>query len=442
MNKYLPLLLIIAAITLLWIIPSAARADLFTSEESLQGPSLKSSTTPSPKKHSKKTKRYKKVPIVINAEVEKHIKYFQTKKRKNFKTWLERSASYRPMIKRILKEKGMPEDLIYLAMIESGFNTKARSRARAVGMWQFISGTGKRYDLEINWWIDERRNPEKATISAANYLEDLYIRFDSWYLAAAGYNAGEGRVARAIKRYKTDDFWVLASKKYAFKRETRDYVPKFLAAMVIAKNPRKYGFTNLKYQKPAKFELVNIPTATDLKVIASAADTSVGMIRRINPELLRWYTPPNMPEYMIRIPKGKAKIFAENFELIPTKDRLKFHTHRVAEGETLWDISRRYRTSMRQIKYLNNLRSSRLIRAGSTLVIPLREGTKIRDIKRPTRTKTASVKIPAGAKTYTVRKGDTLWDISMRFGIGVNELLKLNNLRRSRPIHPGQMLLI
>lgn len=373
------------------------------------------------------------LPSVTNKDVEWFIDYFQGRGRATFKRWLERSNKYTPMIREILKAEGLPEDLIYLAMIESGFSPTARSNKKAVGVWQFIPWTGKRYGLRIDWWIDERQDTEKATHAAAEYLRDLYERFDSWYLAMAGYNAGEGRIARGLRKHKVDNFWDLASHKRTLKRETRNYVPKFLAAMIIAKDPKKYGFTEIDYNAPISYRRVNIPQPTDIKVIAKAAGTTIRELKSLNPELKRWFTPPNDTNYTIKIPAESVDIFKENMALIPTPERVNFLRHKVKRGESLWEISRRYRTSIKPILYLNNLRSARFIREGSTLVIPIRSKTEnVRAV-----VKVAS--LPSSG-TYTVRSGDTLWDISRRFGINIKKIIELNQLPKSGIIRPGQRL--
>jgi hypothetical protein len=246
------------------------------------------------------------VPVVVNDSVESFIRYFQTRGRRSFEKWLERSAAYLPLVKRILRQVGMPEDLAYLALIESGFNPLAKSRKKAVGIWQFMHWTGKNYGLRVDWWIDERRDPEKATMAAASYLKNLHERFDSWYLAAAGYNGGEGRIIRALKKYGTEDFWELASRRRALKKETKNYIPKYLAAMIIAKNPEKYGFYKLDYLGPLAYDRVKVAEATDLKVLAKAAGTTVKELKRLNPELNGWFTPPDYPDYELKIPPGSS----------------------------------------------------------------------------------------------------------------------------------------
>jgi hypothetical protein len=316
------------------------------------------------------------VPVVVNKSVVSFITYFQTSGRAVFNRWLGRTRRYMTMINAILRENGLPEDLSYIALIESGLNPMARSRANAVGMWQFMKGTGKRYGLRVDWWIDERHDPEKSTRAAARYLKDLYAQFGSWYLAAAGYNAGEGRVMRAMRKHGSEDFWVIANHKKTLKRETRDYVPKYLAAMLIAKDPALYGFSEseLEYAEGLAFDRVKITYATDLRVIAGAAGTTVEEIRRLNPELLRWFTPPGYAEYEIKIPAGAAGVFHEKIADIPPPQRLEFHAHRVRRGETLYSIAKRYGTPVKPIMYLNNLKSAKRIRAGATIYVPVRAG--------------------------------------------------------------------
>lgn len=311
------------------------------------------------------------VPVVVNNSVEWFIRYFQNSNREHFEVWLARTSRYMDMIHQILREEDVPEDLFYIAMIESGLNPRARSRSNAVGMWQFIRATAVRYGLRVDWWIDERRDPEKATRAAARYFKSLYGRFGSWYLAAAGYNAGEGRVARAVRRHNSTDFWKLARYRWPLRRETRNYVPKYLAAMLIAKDPGKYGF-DVSYHDPVDYDKVNVPQATDLRVIARAAGTTVSELRRLNPELLRWFTPPNHPDYQIKLPAGTAERYMENIEKVPSDERVKFLRHRVRRGDTLYTIARRYGAPLKHIIYLNDIKRPRLIRPGMVIMVPVR----------------------------------------------------------------------
>ena len=319
------------------------------------------------------------IPIVINGRVEQFIHYFQTRIRHKFVTWLARSEKYIPSMKSLLKEYGLPEDLVYMALIESGFDPYAYSSAKAVGQWQFIYMTGKRYGLRMNWWVDERRDPEKSTIAAAKYLKDLYEMFACWYLAAAGYNAGEYKIINAIKRYKTEDFWKLTQQRY-LKRETKDYVPLMIAAALVAKDPEKYGFSDVEYQEPLRYEKVNVPELTDLSHIAKACETSLEEIKDLNPEIRRGVTPPNEIDYEIKIPFGKKDLFLENFEAIQPLERFQFKTHLVKKGETLKGIAKLYRVELEPLLEINHLTKTSAVSKGMTLLIPISKDEEIKPL--------------------------------------------------------------
>jgi membrane-bound lytic murein transglycosylase D len=310
------------------------------------------------------------IPIVINNRVEQFIQFFQTTIRHKFITWLARSEKYIHFMKSVLKEHGLPEDLVYLSLIESGFDPNAYSRAKAVGLWQFIYLTGKRYGLRSDWWVDERRDPEKSTIAAAKYLKDLYEMFECWYLAAAGYNAGEYKIIKAIKRYKTEDFWKLSNYRY-LKRETKDYVPLMIAATLVAKEPEKYGFTDVEYQEPLRYEKVMVPPLTDLSHIAKACETSLEEIKDLNPEIRRGVTPPNESEYEIKIPFGKKDSFLEKFEAMKPLETFQFKTHVVKKGETLPRIAKLYRVDLEPLLEINHMKKMKRLSKGETLLIPL-----------------------------------------------------------------------
>ena len=378
------------------------------------------------------------IPIVVNDRVEYFIRFFQTTARERFARWLKRSGKYIPLMKKLLKEHGLPEDLVYLAMIESGFNPTARSRRRAVGPWQFIYRTGKKYGLRVDYWVDERRDPEKSTVAAARYLKDLYDQFQCWLLAAAGYNAGEGKIARAIRRYRTEDFWELSKYRY-LKRETRDYVPKMIAAALIAKNPEKYGFGDIEYDDPIEFDRVTVPPATDLHVVASCCGVSYREIKALNPELLRWCTPPD-GDYELKIPKGKKERFLQCFQRLPDSKRRYsgFVKYRLRRGDTLWRIARRYGISLKVLMRINRIRNPRRLRAGQYILVPKRVSAK-RSPSRRTVTACASRK---GRKVvYIVRRGDTLWRIARRYDLSVRDIKRWNNLRGNL-IRPKDRILL
>jgi membrane-bound lytic murein transglycosylase D len=243
------------------------------------------------------------IPIDYNKEVKSWIKHFQTEGRGVFTTWLKRSHRYLPRIQKILAEQGLPQDLAYIAMIESGFSSNATSAARAVGPWQFIPETAERFGLQVNWWLDERRNLEKSTRAAAKYFKYLNSLFGSWYLSAAAYNTGENRIIRLIGRHQTKSFWAI-SKKGGFHIETKDYIPKLIATMLIAKAPNLYGFRNITPMKPETAEPFRVPGGTHLNIIADTLKLDRNDLRNLNPELLKGYVPSSVSGHYIRIPKG------------------------------------------------------------------------------------------------------------------------------------------
>ncbi|MBN2467854.1 MAG: transglycosylase SLT domain-containing protein [Deltaproteobacteria bacterium] len=310
-------------------------------------------------------------PVVTNDAVRDYIKYFQTDI--DFMTKaLERATTYSPMMQGILKEEHLPEDLVFLALIESGFNPCAYSRAGACGPWQFMPETARRYGLKINLWVDERRDPEKSTRAAARYLKDLYAMFGDWHLAVAAYNAGEQRVATAIKKNKIADFWALR-KGRDLAPETRDFVPKLVAAILIGKHPEEYGFSPPLVQKRVALTSFTIPQPTELKFIAEMAGIPLESLKQSNPELRKWCTPPNKKGYEVKIPASNRDLFAQNL----SRNREKFlsyrtfHEHRIKPGETLYNIARRYNTKVAHIQEINRIRNPRLIHPGKIIIIPI-----------------------------------------------------------------------
>jgi len=298
--------------------------------------------------------------------VERNVTLFSENIREKFSVWLSRSGQYLELMKKILKEKNVPEEIVFLPLIESGFNPYAYSPARAAGYWQFIASTAKKYGLSITWWKDERRDPVKSTVAAANYLNDLYQMFGSWNLAMAAYNAGEGKILRAINRTKTDDYWSLLGTNQ-IKNETKEYVPKFIAASLIANSPETYGFDNLEYHPPLNYETVTLTSPVDLEVAADCAGTSVDVIKELNPELKRWCTPPDAREYSLRVPEGKKDVFLDNLSQVPEEKRFTVDIYTARTGDTLKGISRRSGIPVQAILDLNDMEK----------IIPLKTGTKI-----------------------------------------------------------------
>ncbi|HFB67795.1 MAG TPA: LysM peptidoglycan-binding domain-containing protein, partial [Calditrichae bacterium] len=354
-----------------------------------------------------------RIPLVLNRQVESAIKYFTTTRRgrRVFSVWLKRAGRYEKLIRSILREEGVPEELFYLAMIESGLNPNARSYARAVGIWQFIGSTGRAYGLRYSWWYDERRDPVKSTRAAARHLKDLYDRFGDWYLALAGYNFSPRKIEYRLRRYKVSRYWDLPR----LPRQTRNYVPTFIAAAIIAKNPEKYGF-NVTPDPPLEFDTVMVRETVDLNIVAQCVSSTFSTIKELNPELLRWCTPPDRKEWVLKIPKGTREQFLTEYAKIPDNKKFTYIRHRIRFGETLSTIARRYGVSMSVIKRFNKLRGTR-IRAGSSLIIPVPQN---RDYyryvrKNSTRRRTRKIvkNVPGRKKVvYTVKPGDTLWDIA------------------------------
>jgi membrane-bound lytic murein transglycosylase D len=384
------------------------------------------------------------IPLALNNNVEYFLYYFQTSGRQSFARWLSRSSRYIPMMKEILKREGMPEDLVYVAMIESGFQLHARSWANAVGPWQFISDTGRRYALRIDQWVDERKDPVKATTAAALYLKELYGMFKGdWYLAAAGYNAGENKILRAINMYNTSDFWEISRGSY-LKRETKEYVPKLLAAAIIAKDPARYGFSDIAYLPAIEFETVKIPSRTDLDLVARLSGTTYETIRELNPDLRHWCTPPNYPDYDLKLPKGTKQLFELEYAKVPEDKRFTekiLYTHyHAGKKDSLKAVARRFGTSPEALCELNGLTGKSRI-AGKSLVVPVRQTV---DFVQEGRAKHTASKKSSGsyAKYYTVKKGDTLDTLAKRFNVSTKLLSTWNKLKNRVALKPGRRIII
>jgi membrane-bound lytic murein transglycosylase D len=393
-----------------------------------------------PKSEPKKDVEFD-IPIVINARVEQFILYFQTLARKNFTNWLARSERYIPFMKNVLKENGLPEDLVYLALIESGFNPYAYSRAKASGPWQFIYLTGKRYGLKSDWWVDERRDPEKSTVAAAKYLKDLYDMFECWYLAAAGYNAGERKIVNAMKRYRTEDFWELTKYRY-LKQETKNYVPQMIAAALIAKDPEKYGFADIEYQEPLQYEKAKVPPVTDLRIIAKACEISLEEWKEMNPELLRWCTPPDQAEYEIKIPVGTKELFAKNFVTLQPVRRFEFKTHVVRKGDTFSRIAKSYRVDPEPLLAINAMKKAGRLKVGTNLLIPVPKDREAGPIAMA-KAASGNGRPPHSQEIiYTIKKGDSLWSIANEMGVNIGALSRWNNLHSEKKLTPGDKLKI
>jgi membrane-bound lytic murein transglycosylase D len=376
---------------------------------------------------------HKEIPLTMNTHVEKEIKRFQGIERRFFVESYQRSGRYRGEMLKALKEAGLPEELSWLPLIESGFKAKALSRARALGLWQFIPSTGYKFGLKRDAWIDERLDPEKATAAAISYLKELHNIFGDWTTVLAGYNCGEGAVLRVIRNQKInylDNFWDLYQK---LPSETARYVPRFLATLHILKDPAKYGITLEGLDEPIPYESVEIEKQVQLKTVADKLDVSHENLTALNPEL-RYQATPDTP-YSLKVPLGAGEVLIAKLDDIPkwTPPQKSYIYHQVRRGESLYLISLKYRTSVRAITSANNIRQKHLIRPGQKLKIPVRERGGRRAVA-------SNYHLLPGGK-YRVRTGDSLWLIARRFNTTTKEIERLNGLKSTR-LYVGQVLKI
>lgn len=310
------------------------------------------------------------IPVTRNREVDHFIRYFQ-RSNLGFSSVLQRTGRYFEIMRMIFSEYNLPEDLVYLSVIESGLHADATSSSGAKGFWQFLKSTGRRYGLVINRWVDERRDPIKSTYAAARYLSDLYDKFQSWMLAQAGYNAGEQAVEQAVKRADSKDFWELARKRVLV-RETRNFVPKLMAAVLIGKNPQEYGFDNVNYMSPLRFDEVHLHRQVDLRLLAKLARVPYRKLRELNPGLLGPYTPPHYPGgYQLRVPPETRENFIKPLKFLEGGRKARHRIHRVALGETLVGIAARYGVDVSSLSKLNRITDARRLQAGTELLIPM-----------------------------------------------------------------------
>lgn len=379
------------------------------------------------------------LPVVLNNRVRYFIERFQGERREIFAEGMARSGRYIEMFKQILREESVPTDLAYMPQIESSYKTKAFSRAKAKGIWQFMSWTGKRYGLKINWWIDERSDPERSCRAAARYLKDLYGQFGDWLLAMAAYNGGPGRVGRAVRVMKTKDFWKIANSRRYLRRETRNFVPAILAAIIIMKQPSEYGFGEVKIAKPQEYDRVRIDSPTDLRVASELAGVPVATLQELNPALRRLVTPADYKDFELKIPKGAKDQFEAKYAALPPKRRLKYTEHVVRRGETLSVIARKYRTSVAAIQRANNIKNPHRLSKGQHLLVPLSPTAS----PTVTYSRVTAERYPRGTKvTHVVRRGESLYAIALAYGTTVESIAYWNKISTSRPIHPGDKLAI
>lgn len=418
---------------------------------------------------------YGEINLKVNTHVQKWIDYFQGRGRPYMEMYLQRSSRYLPMMKATLREQGLPEDLVYIALIESGFSPMAHSRASAVGYWQFIKATGRHYGLAVNQQIDERRDPVLSTRAAAEYFKALYNLFGSWYLAMASYNVGENRVKNVVMKHYTRDFWELVRKR-KLPLETLDYVPKFIAAALIAKNPEQYGFTNIPYQPALAYDTVPISQPISLERLATSLSIPYEDLKLLNPRYKSDYVPLyKNGETVVRVPVGnKAQAVAAIPGCLAVAPRVmvgEYDYYRVRSGDSLSTIARRHRTSIDTIRRLNNLSSRTLIRVGQKIKVPesimgssgsekkrnspknssthikqARAVAKVAEMKDAGKSQfeKPSKKSRTGkkAKVHVVKRGDTLIEIANSYKVSLSQLIKANDLKKKQPLSVGKQLVI
>lgn len=404
------------------------------------------------------------IPTEVNPMVDKWITYFQGKGRRHMERYLARSTRYEKLMKKVLRENGMPEDLFYIALIESGFSSSAVSNAAAVGYWQFIRGTGKRYGLEISKLVDERRDPVLATQAAAEYFKGLYSVFGSWYLAMASYNVGENRVKREVMKHETRDFWEL-SRKARFPAETANYIPKFIAAKMIGKDPVKYGFEGLDYLPPIEYDTISLDKPVNLRVMAEKMNYPYEDFKALNPKFKGEVASTQSGKMDLRIPVGQKELalnvanesIPEKVEYIADVDT---QTYKIRRGDNLSTVARRFRTNVAYLRDLNDLPKGKRLRVGQVVYVPDRTPLRERHDRSAKTTKSsgkstassrsssapggtsAATEVSEGSRVHVVQSGDSLFTIARRYGTTVQELSRANNLRRGKTLKIGMKLVI
>lgn len=383
------------------------------------------------------------IPITPNSRVLAYVQLFSGKLRDWMEASLERGSRFLPMIQNVFRAEGLPLDLAYVPLVESAFKPSALSRASARGVWQFMRDTARENGLRQDWYIDERADPEKATVAAAKYLRTLSRMFDGdWHLALASYNGGPGRVQRAVKRAGSSDFWSLSESPGYLPKETREYVPMILAAIIIARNPAQYGFT-IDTQPPMTYDKVRVPRATDLRRLAEWTDTPVEDLQQLNPELRRWTTPAR--DYELKVPAGMGDAVQARLASLPASELSAVRWHTVKRGDTLTSLARKFRVSKTELAEANQLGVRTRLTPGDSLMIPRAPGPLVsaRNLRGSERVGVSSRASTAGpddaGSVYVVRKGDTLYSIARRFGLSVDALKAANNLRANH-IVPGARL--
>lgn len=385
-------------------------------------------------KELKLENNYFDIPVVYNKEVRKWINYYNNRGRKIFELHIERAGRYAPLIGSILEENNLPRDLIFLAMAESGFNNFAKSTASAVGPWQFMPATGKMYSLKQDWYLDERKDPVKATIAAANYLTKLYNDFGSWKIAMAAYNAGEGKLSRAIKKYNTKDFWNISKGKF-LKNETKNYVPKIMALAIIGKNLKTFGFHDIDFRSPLEFDEISVSPGTDLIKLSEKLNINFEEIQKLNPELLRWFTPLNISNYKLRIPPKMAEKFKSccmNDDLLAND----FQMYTVLNKRMkISQIANRHRIKHTSVlSELNKVKVNHIFKKGDNVLLPFRVGhtvTRSNKFYADLFIKENKAKKSYKKKIHIVKRGESLHSVAKKYKLSLKRILAANSSVRN-----------
>ena len=373
-------------------------------------------------------------PIVLNRQVDMYLELFQGKLRPYFSQWLARSGRYQSLMEAELAAAGLPLDLVYLSMIESGFSQRAYSRAKAVGLWQFMAPTGRDYGLQVSRYLDERRDAEKSTKAAVAYLKHLHNEFGDWYLAVAAYNGGPGTMRNAIKRCGTTDFWEIAQSNH-LALETKRYVPKLIAAIIIAKEPEKYGFTDIVPEPPLAFDTITVGPGLSLEAAALLAGSDDSKLKQLNQELLTGKTPLDCESYELKIPSGSKALAERNLPRLHSVATTDYKTHVVKKNETIAQICKQYNINTTTLLKVNNLKSNTLS-AGARLRIPYRTiAYRLLPEGMDPRSAAGNALV-----LHTIKKGDTLSKISRQYQVPVELIVSWNGLRNAHQISAGQQL--
>lgn len=381
-----------------------------------------------------------KIPVEVNAQVENWMDYFKGRGSNYFRIYLERSSRYQTLMKKILRDNGVPDDLFYVAMIESGFSGKVRSRARAVGYWQFMPSTGRHYGLQVNQLVDERWDPVRSTEAAANYFKGLYNLFGSWYLAIASYNSGENRVKRLVMENQTRDFWELARGR-KLPKETKNYIPKYIAANLMAREPDKYGFTNLDYHDALEFDVVEANGPVDMQKMAQSLGIGLDDMQDLNPAWkTQFIVPLREGKVEVRVPKGKfdaAKVALKDAIVndgnlmanLEKKAKANFQEYRIRPGDSLGSISKKFGVSIRDLRAINDL-SGNFIRAGRSIRVPGEAYSRTEKIERKKEaSRDTKPSTSNWTEKYVVQAGDTLDALSQNYGTTVWEIKRVNRIK-------------